>query len=99
MTPDLFDGLDVDYGESRVSLGRARRLVERVHDLEASIDNYYEDCWAVRMEARHLGAHSVARAVGWIAHPDTLGRHGPDVMFARAERVATAWLRRQEVSR
>lgn len=99
MTPDLFTGMDVDYGEWRPSLSDVRQLVVSVDALAYSMDNWVEDCQRTIALARKLRAWSVARAVCWLMHPETLDRHGPDAMHIRAERVARNWLERWERQR
>lgn len=94
---EMFEG--VPLGTARVSLARARFLVEQVENLGHEIDDYYESCAFVLNLARRMRAHAVARVVGWLADPRTLDRHGYDAMHGRAERVANRWLRRQEVGR
>lgn len=98
---DLFAGMEVDWGRPNfVSLTPARALVADVCALAFIMDeSFYGRCRVVASDARRLGAHSIARAVCWIAHPDTLGRHGYDAMHFRAEDCARRWLRRVESQR
>lgn len=99
--PELFDGMAVDYGRPNfVSLTPARRLVVDVCELANIMDeSFFDCCRRVSAQARRHGAHSVARAVCWLTHPDTLSRHGYDAMHFRAEDVARRWLARQEAAR
>lgn len=96
MSTDLFTGMEVDYGRPRPNLERIRRLVERVEALEECVDFWPDCCFRVATHARNVGAHSVARAVEWLTHPETLERHGHDAMHIRAEKVARTWLERAE---
>lgn len=100
MSPDLFSDLDVDYGDPRPSLARARRLVDRVEGLAFILDDTFPSaCRDVGREAGSMGAHAVARACGWLSDIRTLDRHGYDAMHARAEDIARRWLQRIEAER
>ena len=89
------------YGTPRPSLSRARELVAEVEALAAwDADTDTRD-WpdvtdAVARRAERVGAHSVARAVRWLAHPCSLDRHGYDTIHFRAEDTAHRWLARME---
>lgn len=93
---DLFAGMAVDYGRPRLNLSRARALVEGVEAMAWEMDEFAAKGLRLAVEARELGAHSVARAVRWLIEPEVVERHGYDAMHGRAERVARGWLARQE---
>ncbi len=99
MTPDLFAGMEVDYGEWRPSLSDARKLVAEVEGLASLTDTFYDQCQRVIARARKLGAWSVARAVCWISTPDTFDRYGYSEVHIRVEKVARKWLERWERER
>jgi hypothetical protein len=97
--PGLFDGMAVDFGRPRASLSEARKLYAMVEALEECVDETWPDRLAdVERAARRLKAHSVARAMLWLADLDALSHYGYDHMHIRANAVARRWLRRVEAA-
>lgn len=100
--PDLFQaaGVDVPHPESDPVFIRrraARNLVRRIEALTLNTQSSFPT--AARATARRaelLGAHALARAIRWYAHPEAVGRHGYDAMTIYLERRAREWLARQE---
>lgn len=78
-------------------LTHARNLTADVERLPEGDDFFFVDrCLSVAERARALGAHSVARAVEWMAGRGSM-QHGYERTFWATLRAAERWLHREEV--